>query len=57
MQLFYRFSYPELRLLDIDLGDYYRTYIALKNRKKDRTAFLRHLVECLERRMDEEYDV
>lgn len=45
------------KLLDIDLGDYYRTYIALKNRKKDRTAFLRHLVECLERRMDEEYDV
>ena len=30
-------------LLNIDLGDYYRTYVAIKNRKKERTAFLKHL--------------
>lgn len=44
-------------LLGIDLGDYYRTYIAIKGRKKDRTAFLRYLVDCLERRMDEEFEI
>lgn len=43
-------------LFGIDLGDYYRTYIAIKSRKKDRTAFLRHLADCLERRMDEEFE-
>ncbi len=44
-------------LFGIELGDYYRTYIALKNRKKDRTAFLKHLIDSIERRMDEEFDV
>lgn len=43
-------------ILGIDLGDYYRTYIAIKSRKKDRTAFLRYLADCLERRMDEEFE-
>lgn len=43
-------------VLGIDLGDYYRTYIAIKGRKKDRTAFLRHLADCLEKRMDEEFE-
>ena len=37
---------------DIDLGDYYRTYVALKSRKKDRTPFLNKLVEMLIRRME-----
>lgn len=37
---------------DIDLGDYYRTYIALKSRKKDRTPFLNKLIESLIRRME-----
>lgn len=37
---------------DIDLGDYYRTYIALKNRKKNRTPFLNKLIETLIRRME-----
>ena len=37
---------------NIDLGDYYRTYIALRNRKKDRTPFLNKLMENLLRRMD-----
>ena len=44
-------------LFGVELGDYYRTYIALKNRKKERTSFLKHLADCLERRMDEEFDV
>jgi len=43
-------------LFGIDLGDYYRTYIAIKSRKKDRTAFLRYLADCLEKRMDEEFE-
>jgi hypothetical protein len=43
-------------LFNIDLGDYYRSYIAIKSRKKDRTSFLRHLADCLEKRMDEELD-
>ena len=37
---------------DIDLGDYYRTYVALKSRKKDRTPFLNRLIESLIRRME-----
>lgn len=43
-------------VLGIDLGDYYRTYIAIKSRKKDRTAFLKYLSDCLEKRMDEEFE-
>lgn len=39
---------------DIDLGDYYRTYIALKSRKKDRTPFLNKLIEALIRRMEKD---
>ncbi|MGC3978431.1 MAG: RteC domain-containing protein [Paludibacteraceae bacterium] len=42
-------------LFNIDLGDYYRSYIAIKSRKKDRTSFLRYLADCLEKRMDEEF--
>lgn len=42
-------------LFNIDLGDYYRTYIAIKGRKKDRTSFLTYLADCLEKRMDEEF--
>lgn len=37
---------------DIDLGDYYRTYVAIKSRKKDRTPFLNKLIESLIRRME-----
>jgi len=37
---------------DIDLGDYYRTYVAIKSRKKDRTPFLNKLIEALIRRME-----
>lgn len=42
------------KVLNIDLGDYYRTYVTIKNRKKDRTAFLKQLIENLEKKMDEE---
>jgi hypothetical protein len=42
------------KAFNIDLGDYYRTYVAIKSRKKDRTAFLKQLIEILERKMDEE---
>lgn len=40
--------------LNIDLGDFYRTYITIKNRKKDRTAFLNSLIENLIKRMNQE---
>ena len=42
------------KVFNVDLGDYYRTYVAIKNRKKDRTAFLKQLIENLEKKMDEE---
>ena len=38
----------------IDLGDYYRTYITLKDRKKDRTSFLNNLIKSLLKKMDED---
>ena len=38
----------------IDLGDYYRTYITMKDRKKDRTSFLNSLIKCLLKKMDED---
>jgi hypothetical protein len=38
----------------IDLGDYYRTYIALKSRKKERASFLKTLIDNLIKRMDED---
>lgn len=37
----------------IDLGDYYRTYLTIRERKRDRTAFLNSLIEQLLRKMDE----
>ena len=37
----------------IDLGDYYRTYLTIRERKRDRTAFLNSLIEKLLRKMDE----
>lgn len=39
---------------NIDLGEYYRTYISMRERKKDRTPFLSSLIESLKRRMDED---
>ena len=37
---------------DIDLGDYYRTYLTLKSRKKNRTAFFTSVIEQLLKRME-----
>ncbi|WP_099463893.1 RteC domain-containing protein [Parabacteroides provencensis] len=39
---------------NVDLGEYYRTYIALRSRKKDRTAYLNSLIEKLTKKMDED---
>ncbi len=37
---------------NIDLGDYYRSYLSIKNRKKDRTPFLNLLINGLINRME-----
>ena len=37
----------------IDLGDYYAAYIAMKERK-NRTAYLHHLIDCLTKRKGED---
>lgn len=39
---------------NVDLGEYYRAYIALRERKKDRTAYLNSLIEKLTQKMDED---
>lgn len=41
-------------MFNIDLCDYYRGYITLKNRKKDRTLYLKTLIEKLLKRMEED---
>lgn len=41
----------------IDLGDYYRTYLAMRDRKRDRTPFLNSLIQKLLRKMDEDDNV
>lgn len=38
----------------IDLGDYYRTYLSMRERKRDRTPFLNSLIQNLLRKMDED---
>lgn len=39
---------------NIDLGDYYRTYITIRGRKKDRTSFLNSLIDCFIKKMDDD---
>lgn len=41
------------KMLNFDLGDYYRTFLDLKNRKIDRTKFLEKLKNSLQQRMDQ----
>ena len=41
-------------VFQVELGDYYAAYIAMKERKKDRTAYLSRLQENLVKRMDED---
>lgn len=45
-------SYFE-RTFNIDLGDYYRAYLEIRNRKTGRTKFIQSLQEALTKRMDE----
>ena len=40
-------------VFQVDLGDYYAAYIAMKERK-DRTAYLHHLIDNLTKRMNED---
>ena len=40
-------------VFQVDLGDYYAAYIAIKERK-DRTAYLHHLIDSLTKRMNED---
>jgi hypothetical protein len=44
-------SYFE-QMFNIDLGDYYRTYLEIRNRKTGRTKYLDSLKEILTKRMD-----
>lgn len=41
-------------IFNIDLGEYYRSYISIKGRKIDRTKYLNQLIEHLIKRMDED---
>lgn len=41
-------------VFNVDLGDYYAAYITMKGRKKDRTAYLKRLIEALTKKMDED---
>lgn len=41
------------RIFNIDLGDYYRTFLELRMRKATRTKFLNSLTDSLNRKMDE----
>lgn len=53
---------PDIRIIakcfenmfNIDLGDFYHTYLELKNRKVNRTKFLDSLRDGLARKMDEQ---
>lgn len=38
----------------IDLGDYYRAYLSMRERKRDRTPFLNSLIQMLLHKMDED---
>src|SRR5690606_9984756 len=40
------------RCFNVDLGNYYRTFIELRSRKTGRTKFLDRLIQVLEERMD-----
>ena len=39
-------------IFQVELGDYYAAYIAMKERKKDQTAYLSRLQDSLVKRMD-----
>lgn len=41
-------------VFDIDLGDYYRSYLSIRERKKDKTVFLNGLIDGLSKKMTED---
>lgn len=41
-------------LFNVDLGDFYHTFLELKSRKMNRTKFLDSLKESLIKKMDEQ---
>jgi RteC protein. len=41
-------------LFNIDLGEYYRSYVSIRDRKIDRTKYLNHITNSLIKRMDED---
>ncbi len=43
-----------LKLFDIDLGNFYRTYLEIRERKMDRTRFINLLKQSLEKRMQDD---
>lgn len=45
------------RIFNIDLGDFYHTFMELKSRKINRTKFLDSLCDALIKKMDEEDEI
>ena len=44
------------QLFNVDLGNYYHTFIEIRSRKTGRTKFLDRLIEMLNQRMDAKDD-
>lgn len=42
------------KIFSLDLGNFYRTYLEIRERKMDRTRFINHLKKNLEKRMDDD---
>lgn len=42
------------KIFSIDLGNFYRTYLEIRERKMDRTSFINHLKQSIEAKMDED---
>lgn len=44
------------RMFNVDIGDFYHTYLELRNRKINKTKFLDSLRDVLSKKMDEQDD-
>lgn len=42
------------QIFNIELGDYYRSYLSIRERKKDKTVFLTSLIDSLNKKMNED---
>lgn len=42
------------QIFNIELGDYYRSYLSIRERKKDKTIFLSSLIDSLNKKMNED---